>query len=362
MTKQEEPRAERQEVELLSKQEVAPQTLRYLGETLDHLACTMMAFQDWPPQQQLTAFYQAARQQAGGDPITWCMGKALLEATAGNKTVIVTTGEYEPGEFKHGESDGPVGIAVLSCILVKLGCRAVFISDPRLFAVHRAIADQFVGAPLEYVSFPGGTDFDYQTLAVDILEQFNPAALIACEKLARNSAGEYHDASGRNCSTHENRVDYLFDLAYEQGRLTLGFGDHGNEIGFGTIRDAAIEVSPWGRRCKCPCGQGIIGTTKTTYLLPTTVSNWGAIAVANMLAALASRPDLVHTEGRHRWLQEIVLDNDVVDGALLCVSRSVDSIDGDVDLALIKLMEAATSRSLTTKEAYFSSKARRPEM
>jgi alanine dehydrogenase len=332
-------------------------TMRYLGETLDHLACSMMGFQDWPPREELTTFYQAARQQAGGDPISWRMGKALLKAIASNKTVIVVTGEYEPNEFEHGESDGPVGIAVLARTLFKLGCKVVFVCDPRLFDVHRAIVDQFVGASLEYVSFPGGTDFDYQTQAADILERFDPAALIACEKLGRNSAGEYHDASGRNCSTHENRVDYLFDLAYEQERLTLGFGDHGNEIGFGSICEVAMEVSPWGRTCKCPCGQGIIATTKTTYLLPATVSNWGAIALANMLAALTSRSDLVHTEGRQRWLQELVLENEVIDGALLCVSRSVDSIDGDVDLAVVKVMEAATSRSLTTRAAYFGPRA-----
>jgi hypothetical protein len=43
----------------------------------------------------------------------------------------------------------------------------------------------------------------------------------------------------------------------------------------------------------------------------------------------------------------------VIDGALGIVSRSVDSIDGDVDLAVVQLMEAATTRSLTTKTAYF---------
>ena len=329
-------------------------TMRYLGETLDHLACSTMAFQDWPRHAQLPTFYQAARQLAEGDPISWRMGKALLKATVSHKTVLVATGEYEPNEFKHGESDGPVGIAVLARVLVKLGCRVVLVCDPHLFDVHRAVIDQFVGAPLEQVAFPGGTDFDYKALAAKILEQYNPAALIACEKLSRNSADEYHAASGVNCSTHENRVDHLFDLAFEQGRLTLGFGDHGNEIGFGNIREAAREISPWGKKCQCPCGQGIIATTKTTYLLPGTVSNWGAIAVANMLAALSKRPDLVHTEGRQRWLQELLLERQVIDGAFRRVSRSVDSVEGDVDLAVVKVMEAATARILTTKAAYLA--------
>jgi alanine dehydrogenase len=330
-------------------------TMRYLGDTLDHLAISTMGFQDWPPREQLTTFYQAARQRAGDDPISWRMGKALLKAIAHNKTVIVTTGEYEPNEFRHGESDGPVGIAVLARTLTRLGYRVVFVCDPRLFTVHRAIVDQFVGTALEYAAFPGGTGFDFQDLAADILHEYDPAALIACEKLGRNPAGEYHGAFGTNCSAHENRVDFLFDLAYEQGRLTLSFGDQGNEIGFGNIREAAMRVAPYGRTCKCPCQQGIIATTKTTYLLPATVSNWGAIALANMLAALTRRDDLVHTEGRQRWLQELVLENEVIDGALIVVSRSVDSIHGDVDLAVVKLMEAATSRSLTTKAAYFES-------
>jgi len=120
-----------------------------------------------------------------------------------------------------------------------------------------------------------------------------------------------------------------------------------------------MEVSPWGRTCRCPCEQGIVAMTKTTYLLPATVSNWGAMALANMLAALTSRPDLVHTEGRQRWLQELLLEQKVIDGALLTVSRTVDSIDGNVDLAVARIMEAATSRSLSTRDGYFSPKPRR---
>jgi hypothetical protein len=332
--------------------------MRYLGETLDHLACSMMAFQDWPPRDQLTTFYEASRQQTGDDPISWRMAKALLETTLSNRTVILVTGEYGPNDFKYGETDGPVGIAVLSWVLARLGCRLAFVCDPHLFDVHQAIVDEFAALPLEYVAFPGGTGFDYRALAAEILERYDPGTLISCEKLGRSSGDEYHSAFGQNSSTHENRVDYLFDLAYEQGRLTLAFGDQGNEIGFGNIRQAAMGVAPWGRTCQCPCGQGIIAVTRSTYLLPATVSNWGAIAVANMLAALTNRPDLVHTEDRQRWLQEVLLQKQVIDGAFASVSRSVDSIHGDVDLAVAKLMEAATSRSLMTKDEYFGPRAK----
>lgn len=345
-------------VELSESPGQAP-TMRYLGDTLDNLACTTMGFQDWPPREELTVFYQAARQQTGGDSISWRMGQALLQAIAVNKTVILVTGEYEAGDFERGETDGPGGIAVLARVLAKLGCRLVFVCDPRLFEVHRAIVDQFAGTQLEYVSFPGGSDVDYKALSAQILDTYDPAALISCEKLGRNIAGEYHNANGRSCSADENRVDYLFDLAYDQGRLTIGFGDHGNEIGFGNIYDAVLEVSPWGRTCRCPCGRGIAALTKTTYLLPATVSNWGAMALANMLAALSSRADLVHTEGRQRWLQELLLEQEVIDGALLTVSRTVDSIEGDVDLAIARIMEVATRRSLSTRDSYFSPEPRR---
>jgi hypothetical protein len=330
--------------------------MRYLGNSLDHLACSAMGFRDWPPRNELSNFYQAARGQTNGDPISWRMGLSLLQAIATNKTVLVTTGEYEQKAFERGETDGPVGIAVLSRTLTRLGCNVVFVSDPRLLEIHRAVVDSFVGTSLEYAEFSGGEDFDYRALAASIIEKFDPSVLIACEKLGRNSAGEYHDASGRNCSADENRVDYLFDLAYEQQRLTLAFGDRGNEIGFGSIVKVARAISPFGRTCNCPCKQGIIATTKTTYLLPSTVSNWGAIALADMLAALSDRPDLVHTAGRQRWLQDLLLEHAVIDGVLLSVTRSVDSIEGDVDLAIVKIMEASTMRSLTTRDVYFKAR------
>lgn len=327
--------------------------MRYLGETLDNLACVMMGLRDWPPRDELIRCYQAARQHARGAPITYQMGKALLQAIANNKTVILVTGEYERGLFDKGESDGPVGIAAIASVLHKLGARLVFVCDPHLFDVHRAIVDCFMGTSLEYVPFPGGAETDYELLATEILEKYNPSAIIACEKLGRNIVGEYHNADGRNCSADENRVDYLFDLAYEQGCLTIAFGDHGNEIGYGIIRDVAVDASPWGRNCRCSCDSGIIAVTKVTYLLPTTVSNWGAIALADMLAALSGRVEWVHTEECQRRLQELILENEVIDGAFLRVSRSVDGIDGDVDLAVVKVMEAATTRSLMTQQELF---------
>ena len=126
-----------------SNRAVLRPTMRYLGETLDHLACSMMAFQDWPPRDQLTTFYQAAREQADGNPISWRMAKALLAAIADNKTVILATGEWGPNDFKYGETDGPVGIAVLARALASLGCKLVFVCDPHLFGVHRALVDRF---------------------------------------------------------------------------------------------------------------------------------------------------------------------------------------------------------------------------
>jgi hypothetical protein len=180
-----------------------------------------------------------------------------------------------------------------------------------------------------------------------ILDRYQPAALIAVEKLGRNSAGVYHGAAGHAVTDADmNRIDILFDVAHERGFLTLGFGDHGNEIGFGAIASEAREANPLGRKCKCPCGEGIIAITPTTHLLPCTVSNWGAIALTDMLAVALQREDLLHaTEDEDR-----LLDFGVAAGATEALSmkpiRGVDGFTDEYDLAVVHLMYEASAMTL----------------
>lgn len=115
--------------------------------------------------------------------------------------------------------------------------------------------------------------------AEKIFTEANPTAIISVENLGKNSKGEYHSVTGVNVTPYAAKVDILFEKANSENIFTLGIGDGGNEIGFGTIYEAARQIVPNGITCKCPCQGGIVPTTAATALVAATTSNWGAYGV-----------------------------------------------------------------------------------
>jgi hypothetical protein len=91
------------------------------------------------------------------------------------------------------------------------------------------------------------------------------------------------------------------------GKLTVGIGDGGNEIGFGNIGGRLKDLVPFGAMCKCPCGQGMLAATPTTLLYPVLVSNWGGYALTAALAVMVKDLSLAHTAERERAFFRIAL-------------------------------------------------------
>lgn len=321
-------------------------SLMSLGEALDALSRLPHLVLDLPDA-DTERIYRAARAVSGGKPILYAMTLSLIDTIKGKPTVILATGEYDREGFTHGETDGPYGVASLAHAFHKLGCRVVLCHDPILQPVHHTIIDRFVGVDFEVADFPGGPGFDHRAHSAAILDRHKPTVLIAVEKLGRNSVGVYHGASGYPATDADmNRVDVLFDVAHERGLLTLGFGDHGNEIGFGAIQSEAKAANPVGSKCTCPCGRGIIAITPTTHLLPCTVSNWGAIALSDMLGVATQREDLLHTAENEDRLLDLGVEAGAVEALSMKPIRGVDGFTGEYDLAIIRLMYEASLMTL----------------
>ena len=69
----------------------------------------------------IPAEYEAARAKIGG-PISYAMASAILKCLEeGKNRVAVFTGVYHPENFPNGESDGPLGAAVVGNAIEKLG-------------------------------------------------------------------------------------------------------------------------------------------------------------------------------------------------------------------------------------------------
>jgi D-glutamate cyclase len=169
---------------------------------------------------------------------------------------------------------------------------------------------------------------------------------VAIERLGRNRKAVYHSIFGVP-RTQSRVVDDLFESLHTAGRLTVGLGDGGNEIGFGAIFKAARRVVPRGKDCGCPCGDGIVAHTATRHLLVASVSNFGAYAVASALAllhgslALAPEPETIV-----RAMSTAVAAGGIDGGSMVPGRVADDGIAAETVAALVALMRAAVEMHL----------------
>jgi hypothetical protein len=238
-------------------------------ENLDRIATVEMRTQGIP-RGIVRQLYGAARSDG---PLSHALAQALLRCDGG-RVAIFTGIVAEP--LPRGEVDGPVGAAVLAETLEQVGIAADVIVPPAMLGVSEAIKAALRGRH-QVLHSPRSAD-EY-------------AGIVSIEKLGRNQAGVTHTILGTPIE-QDFVADDLVEQFNREGRLTIAIGDGGNEVGFGTIYEQALEFVPRGRDCGCPCDGGIVCTTATEFLFPAAVSNFGAYAVASAIAVLVGQPAL----------------------------------------------------------------------
>jgi hypothetical protein len=222
-------------------------------------------------------YYQAVRQE---EPITFVAARDLLALPDAARIAIVTGMAFE--HFPHGEIDGPIGSAVLAHALTNLGKRAdVLVAEP-IVPVMTALRER-IGGRFGVVDTSRFTD-DAMVAQCDEYD-----AAVTIEKLGKNRKGVRHSILGTPFPLETPDMDDFITGLTAAGKLTIGIGDGGNEIGFGSIFERARELTPRGAACGCPCADGIVTATATRLLLPANVSNFGAYAIVAGLAILSRK-------------------------------------------------------------------------
>lgn len=246
--------------------------------------------------------YKLAR---GEQPITYLAAEALLRVRGGR--VAIVTGIYFAGRFPNGEVDGPVGSVVLAHTLQGLGYQAdVVVEGP-------------VVGPVEAMRARLGGSFgilNSSLLSQAEVEQMvgRYDAAVTIEKLGMNARGIRHSILGTEIPVEGPAIDPFIDAMNAAGKVTVGIGDGGNEMGFGAIFEQARAVVPWGAECRCPCGDGIVTRTATGILLPALVSNFGAYGIVGALSILTASANLVPTGAEIVGLLEAGVVAGLVDG------------------------------------------------
>ncbi len=272
-------------------------TEKKLGDTVDKLITT-----DILARGAITSIYKSARKN--GDPLTFKAAEKLSDTLDEDDTVFITTGCTYPG-LGAGETDGPIGAASLArALCISFGVKPIIVVEN----VHmNMMLHTLRGIGLNVLSFENAQKYERvatitefskgneKKQSEELIEKFNPSAVISIERIGKNKEGVYHNMTGRDISESTAEIDELIEVAKTHNILTMGIGDGGNEVGMGNVVDTVRKEVAYGNRCQCPCKGGIACTTKTDVLVAASVSNWGAYGIAAVLAGKKENMEILHT-------------------------------------------------------------------
>jgi hypothetical protein len=312
-------------------------------------------------------------------PLTLAAAEKLIEAVKPGDVVFFLTGLLVRSAFTPdiGESDGPAGIAVLVNTMQKaLGITPVLVADDSLVEPLSKVLSSggFSRIPMQnlieaaapskrptrafgVVTMPSDPA-EAEKAAKGLLEQYKPAAIISCERGGPNIHGIFHNAQGKDISNYHCRADILFKLGYEKNGnpVTIGIGDGGNEVGMGSIADNLRSWLPYGDKCQCPCGGGVIPETKCDVLIASTVSNWGASALAAAIALLTGRNDALSTSDYHKRIIQASARAGFIDSPTGEVYERIDGMEMPVHLAISEAMCQVVNTVLSGSDKLWSKK------
>lgn len=234
-------------------------------------------------------------------------------------TVLIGTGFPVKGTF---ETDGPIGAIAMYDVLQGLGYRPVFVCGPPLSRV--------LGGRFHVYEIPI-LDWEASTPAVkEGLENLQPALIMSIERPGITASGRYYSMHGYDISAYTAKFDLFFNLS---NCPTIAFGDGGNEIGMGNVKDllADLPITP--------------AVTTCDELVIATVSNWGVYGVMAELSRLVGK-DLLADINPIKTLAYL-MSNGGLDGVTAKATATEDGFPMDVGNQIIHQLRGALSIDTT---------------
>jgi hypothetical protein len=326
------------------------------GEAIDQLI-TIEAKNRGMPHNVLRPMYQAARKLAGGRPISMVAAERLKAALGPKDTVLILTGAGYAPTMPKGESDGPPGAASIARALYKgLGAVPVYVNeachaDPVIASSHAAglmvktfeeARDWHLGAAME--NGPA-TQAEVAGWVEELLARTKPKAVISTERLGPGTDGYMHYATAlplqgpdKACLADVVDISPVVTEARKRGILTIGIGDHGNELGFGAIREAVVQAMPK--------GDILCTTVATDIVLPAMMSNWGCYGIEAALAWLLRKPEILHSPAQEARILRACLDAGGLEAMYCTTDFVVDNLAGETSMAVLQFLRDIVAKNL----------------
>ena len=325
------------------------------GDAIDRV-CTIQAKNRGMPHNFLIRLYDAARKLVNGRPISAVAAEKLKETVGKGDVVLFLTGAGLKPILPEGESDGPPGAAALARTLYRgLGAIPVYVLErhharPVIASSHSLglmvkefseARDFHLGAAIEYA--PPLQD-GVPAWVEDVLERYKPKAIVCTERIGPGKDGVLHSATAMALSDFDPTPGAVVDTAplveeaRKRGILTIGIGDHGNEIGFGAIYDTVVETMPK--------GEILATTTATDVVFPVMMSNWGCYGIQAVLAFLLKRPELMHTPAQEERMLRDCLNAGGLEASYCTTDFIVDGLEGETSMACVQFLGNIVRKNL----------------
>jgi hypothetical protein len=308
----------------------------------------------------LQPLYDAARAVTGG-PLCQAAAEKLAAAVKPGDPVLLTTGAGGPPWLFKGETDGPLGVAGLArALTLGFGAWPVIMTEERSkHPVEMTLAAAGISLLPEDMARVRPTTATLAEFPIDpaeaeraagaFLDRYRPSAMIVVEKTSPNRRGVIHSVSGQAWTPKVDfvRVEFLVAECRRRGILTIGIGDHGNEIGFGLIEEVVRKTVPRADVCQCPCGEGMASAVATDIVIPASISNWGAYGIEAGLAILKKDAGLMHDSAVERGMLEACRMAGAVDGISSRQILAVDGTSGETQVAISTILAELVSKALS---------------
>ena len=244
----------------------------------------------------------------------WAVQDHILPATESlleGKHILLTTGFF----IKNAgviETDGPPGAIILAEALIKLGKTVTILVDAHSVEIMKA-GFSSINRDIEIIGYAIEDDlFEKNPVRPDTTH------FVAIERPGQAADGKYYNFRGDDISFAVTPVDTLFRFCAENGIITIGIGDGGNELGMGLVsKDVDIHVAP-GRAFSCK--------TDALHCVCAGVSNWAGYGKAALLSLMANQNLLPSPDDFTRLLNAVV-EAGAVDGVSGKQEATVDGLE-----------------------------------
>jgi hypothetical protein len=283
-------------------------------ENIDRLLQVEIRLRGKPPG-VIAKLYPYARDS---NPISYDTASVFVNQQS-MKVGIITGVELLPF-LPHGEVDGLPGSVILARALGRLGHDVYVLTTEGCIPVVESLISTLKAPRTEAINVSRISQEDLRILTSET------DIGIAIEKIGVNSKGITHTVEGKAFVENGPKYgdDYINALS-SHGKVTIGYGDGGNEIGFGKIYEKVRELTPYGKKCQCPCESGKATITATDILWPVNVSNFGAYGTVAAIAILTGDLGIALNPEDHLKALEISIEAGVFDGS---TGRPIVAEDG----------------------------------